>query len=77
MNVLKDKDFLKIVGGLFAFISAIHLIRAMFSWDMMIGVYNLPPVWSYYAAFVTFFLSAVSFSLALDSGGRNARKKSR
>jgi len=64
MEALNNKSFLTIVGVLFAFVSALHLVRVLFKWDMIIGNFMFPFLWSYYVAFVLFFLSALSFSLA-------------
>ena len=66
MYLLDDKLFLRIVGTLFAFISAIHLVRAVFSWNFYLGIYEIPISWSYYASFLTFILSSVSFSLSKE-----------
>jgi hypothetical protein len=78
MELLDDKKFLKITGFLFAFVSATHLLRAGVGWDMMIGNFDFPISWSYYAAFLAFFLSSVSFALAgplFSSRGKKSKKK--
>tara|TARA_Y100000310_G_C20484100_1_gene716084 strand:- start:422 stop:676 length:255 start_codon:yes stop_codon:yes gene_type:complete len=82
MELLDDKKFLKITGFLFAFVSATHLLRAGLGWDMVIGSFDFPIAWSYYAAFLAFFLSSVSFALAgssvkplVSSRGKKSKKK--
>lgn len=67
MYLLDDKLFLRIIGTLFAFISAIHLVRAVLGWDFYIGIYQIPIIWSYYTFFLTFILSSVSFSLSKEA----------
>jgi len=83
MREIKERGFLKLVGIVFGFVSAMHLIRAVLGWNLAIGFFNVPPLWSYYAAFMAFMLSAIAFSLTEDNSlvkakkKKNGRKKSR
>jgi hypothetical protein len=74
---IREGSFLYLVGSIFGFISAIHLIRAIFSWDVMIGTFSLPVSWSYFSAITLFYLSAVAFTLsgANLSVNRKVKKK--
>tara|TARA_Y100000310_G_scaffold335095_2_gene416302 strand:+ start:414 stop:626 length:213 start_codon:yes stop_codon:yes gene_type:complete len=58
-----NKDFLKIVGSLFAMVAFLHFIRSVYGWGMVIGNFAVPIFWSWYLFFTSAFFSFVAFSL--------------
>jgi len=58
------KSFFIVVGILFLIVSLLHLTRAVLSWQVILGNYEVPILFSYAAFILLIILSILSFKFA-------------
>jgi hypothetical protein len=53
-----DKNRLLLVGSIvFSLVSILHLLRSIFSWEMVVNNFNVPLYFSYIAVIIAVYLS--------------------
>ena len=60
---MNPKTFLAVSAVIFLFIGILHLIRAILSWNAVIGNFELPLWFSYVLGLVALFLSYHGFKM--------------
>lgn len=62
-----QKSFSTTVGVVFALIALLHLVRALYGWEAVIGGWAMPFWASWVALVVSLYLAYTAFSLARKS----------
>lgn len=62
-----QKSFSTVVGVVFSLIGLLHLLRAIYGWEAVIGGWAVPFWASWVALVVALYLAYTSFSLARKS----------
>jgi len=58
---IKRSDFLLYAGILFILIGTLHLLRSLFSWQVIIGNFIVPVWWSYLAVVLAALMAYHAF----------------
>jgi len=76
---MKLRGHLILSGVLFIIVGVIHLLRALFQWQFVIGNFEVPISWSFVAFLLLGFLAISSFRILGEKsgGGESAKKKRR
>lgn len=64
LPAVREKSYLLIVGVVFAAVALLHLSRALFGYDLVIGEYEIPVWLSSMGTLITAYLSYMSFHLS-------------